>query len=389
MYKCFKVTSLFVLLVALVGCDRVEKVVLLEKVVVPETVNTVNIGFLASGSRVTYPNGAQIAVSEINESGGLLGMPVRLVIEVGIFTPDAAVAAASKMILDDGIIALLGPNRSAHAIPIGTLVQEQKIPMITTTATNPVLTEASDFMFMASFTDEYQGTIIARFAKEELGLTSVAVLTQSGEIYTEGLSEFFITSFTDAGGRIVASRFYEILDTDFTDHLNAIAAMNPEALFIAGWVAELVHIIQQARSFPLRNPDGEPTLLLGTDTWDNPILLDNEDVELDGCFFTGHFFHASDRPRVKAFVEAYQEAYKELPFGGHAVSYDAAKVLFAAIERAGSFDGEAIRTQLASTENYIGPTAIANYNEKRHPTKSVVIFTFKDGEKQFYKQIDP
>lgn len=389
MHKFLTVTSLFVLLVTLVGCERVQKVVVPETVVAPEPINTVKIGFLASGSRVTYPNGAQIAVSEINGSGGLLGMPVRLVTEVGILTPDAAVAAASKMIFDDGIVALLGPNRSAQAIPIGPFVQERRLPMITTTATNPALTEASDFMFMASFTDEYQGAMIARFAREELGLTSVAVLTQSGEIYTEGLSEFFINSFTDAGGRIVASEFYEIKETDFTDHLNAIAAMAPEALFIAGWVAELVHITQQARAFSLRNAVGEPTLLLGTDTWDNPILLNNEDVEIDGCFFTGHFFHASDRPSVKAFVEAYQEAYKELPFGGHAVSYDAAKVLFEAIERAGSFDGEAIRAQLAATENYIGPTTIANYNEKRHPTKSVVIFTIKDGEKQFYKQIDP
>ena len=89
------IVGMLVLTLTFIGCDRVQTVVTPEKVVAPETSDTVKIGFLASGSRVTYPNGGQIAVAEINASGGLLGMPVELVTEVGIPTPDAAVAAAS------------------------------------------------------------------------------------------------------------------------------------------------------------------------------------------------------------------------------------------------------------------------------------------------------
>ena len=371
------------LMVILIGCERVQQVI------GPPQAETVKIGFLASGSRVTYPNGGQIAVAEINAGGGLLGMPVELVTEVGIPTPDAAVAAASKMIRDDGIIALVGPNRSAQAIPIGALAEEYSLPMITTTATNPALTDSSDFVFMAAFTDAYQGAVMAKFAAEELGLTAVALLTQSGEIYSEGISEFFVTNFTAAGGTIAASEFYEITDTDFTEQLTRIAAATPEALFIAGWVQQVGPITQQARNFPLLNAAGEPTLLLGTDTWDNPILLENEDAEIEGSFFSGHFSAATDKPSGKVFVDAYQAAYGELPLGGHAVSYDATKVMLAAIARAGSLEGEAIRAELAATANYIGATDIAGYDANRHPTKSAVIFTITDGEKLFYKQIDP
>ena len=78
-----------------------------------------------------------------------------------------------------------------------------------------------------------------------------------------------------------------------------------------------------------------------------------------------------------------------MPTGGIAVNYDAVKLLFEAIERAGSLAPEAIRDQLSATENYIGATRIGSYDENRHPTKSAVILTIKDGEKQFYKQIDP
>lgn len=113
----FTIVGVLMLILSVVGCDRVQKVVVREDILTSEVGNTVKIGFLASGSRITYPNGAQIAVSEINASGGLFGMPVELIAEVGIHTPDAAVAAASKMILEEGIIALIGPNRSAHAIP--------------------------------------------------------------------------------------------------------------------------------------------------------------------------------------------------------------------------------------------------------------------------------
>ena len=383
------IVGVFALIGTFTGCDRISKVVTPEKGVAPETIDTVKIGFLASGSRVTYPNGAKIAVSEINASGGLLGMPVELVTEVGISTPEAAVEVASRMILDDSVIALVGPNRSAHAIPIGALATEHSLPMITTTATNPTLTDSSNFVFMAAFTDAYQGAVMAKFARTELGLTSVALLTQSGEIYSEGISEFFVTNFTAAGGTIAAREFYEIADTDFAEQLTRIATAAPEALFIAGWVYQIGPITHQARALPLLNAAGEPTLLLGTDTWDNPILLDNADAEIEGSFFSGHFSPATDKPSGKAFVEAYQAAYGELPFGGHAVSYDATQVLLTAIERAGSFEGEAIRDQLAATKDYIGATTIASYDENRHPTKSAVIFTITNGEKQFYKQIDP
>ena len=389
MYKFLALMNLIVLLIIQVGCDRVQKVVVTEDVVVSEVAHTVKIGFLASGSRVTYPNGAKIAVAEINATGGLLGAPIELVTEVGIPTPEAAVEVASRMILDDGVIALVGPNRSAHAIPIGALATEHSLPMITTTATNPTLTDSSNFVFMAAFTDAYQGSVMAKFARAELGLTSVALLTQSGEIYSEGISEFFVTNFTAAGGTIAAREFYEIVDTDFTEQLTRIATAAPEALFIAGWVHQVGPITQHARDLPLLYAAGDPTLLRGTDTWDHPILLENADAEIEGSFFSGHFSTAADKPTGKAFVEAYQAEYGELPLGGHAVSYDATKVMLAAIEKAGNLDGEAIRAQIAATENYIGATDIASYDKNRHPIKSAVIFTIKNGKKQFHKQIDP
>ena len=139
----------------------------------------------------------------------------------------------------------------------------------------------------------------------------------------------------------------------------------------------------------LQNGAGEPTIFLGADSWDSELLFDNGDAEIEGSFFSGHFSPDTDEPTARAFVDTYESIYDSTPTGGVAVSYDAVKLFFAAVERAGSLEPDEIRKQLATTENYIGATTIANYNENRHPTKSAVIFTIKDEEKQFYKQIAP
>ncbi len=349
----------------------------------------VKIGFLVSGDRITYPNGAKIAVDEVNERGGLLGRSVELVTEINIQEAAAAVQAAETMILTDEVIALIGPNRSSHAIEVGAVAQRHNVPMITTAATNPAVTAAGDVVFMAAFTDQFQGRVMAQFAKETLGVNTAAVLTQRGEVYTEGIAEFFTAHFSGFGGGIVAEEFYESGATDFAAQLTPIAAAAPEAVFLSGLPPEVALVTKQARALPLQNAAGEPTLFLGADAWDNPTLLDNEDAAVDGSFFSSHFSPDTDEPNARAFIDAYQALYGIAPTGGDAVSYDAVRLLLEAAERAGSLDADAIRQQLLATEQYAGATRIASYNENRHPTKSAVIMTIENGVKKFYQQVDP
>ncbi len=384
MCKFLILVSLSVLLLIYVGCDSIQKVV------TPEHEPTVKIGFVVAGERVTYPNGAEMAVTEINQRGGLLGTPVELIGHINTEAIlEVSVQIAERLIVEDEIIALIGPNRSSHAVVVGPIAQRHGIPMVTTTATNPNVTNAGDFVFMASFTDSFQGAVMAQFAKADLDLSTAAVITRSGDLYTEGISEFFALNFSKFGGEIVANETYEGNMSDFTAQLTRIAAAKPDALFISGFTLDVALITQQARAILLQNANGEPTIFLGADAWDSSLLFDNEDAEIEGSFFSGHFSPDTDEPTARAFVDTYESIYNSTPTGGVAVSYDAVKLLFAAIERAGSLDPDEIRKQLAATENYIGATTIASYDENRHPTKSAVIFTIKNGEKQFHKQIDP
>ena len=380
----FLAGSLIVLAAICLGCEKIQDGI------VSGTVETVKIGFIVTGDRVPYLNGTQLAVDEINARGGVLGTPAELVSFVNTETSlPLTIRAAEDMILKDEVIAIIGPNRSTHAVAVGPIAQQHAVPMITTAATNPNVTKAGDFVFMASVTDIFQGRVMAQFAIEELDVKTVAILTLSGDVYTEGISEFFSANINNFGGEIVASEFYESGTTDFTGQLMHIAAAKPGALFISSFSGEIAAITQQVRTIPMQNAAGEPTLFLGADTWDNEILLADENAEIEGSFFSTHFSPNTDAPAARAFIDTYESIYESTPTGGVAVSYDAVKLLFEAIERAGSLEAEKIREQLAATENYIGATRIASYDENRHPTKSAVILTIKDGKKQFFKQIDP
>ena len=385
MHKFLALMSLFVLFVTHVGCERGQKIV-----TPTHEQKTLKIGFIVTGDRAPYLNAAQLAVDEMNALGGILGTPVDLVsfINTEALT-QLSVQTTENMILKDKVTAIIGPNRSTHAVAVGPIAQQYGVPMITTAATNPDVTNAGDFVFMASVTDTFQGKVLAQFAITELNITTAAILTLSGDVYTEGISEFFASNFSDFGGEIVANEFYESGTTDFTAQLTRIADAKPDAFFIASFADEIAPITQHARSIPIQNAEGMPTLFLGADTWDNEVLLADEDAEVEGSFFTTHFSPDTDEPTARAFVNTYKSVYESTPTGGVAVSYDAVKLLFEAIERAGSLDPDEIRQQLAATENYIGATRVANYDENRHPTKSAVILTIKNGQKQFYKQIDP
>ena len=351
-------------------------------------VTPVNLGFLVSGVR-TYSNGGMIAVEEANAGGGLLGRPVELIVEENLVDAASAVAVAETMILDDEVAAVIGPNRSVHAIEVGAVAQRHGVPMITTAATNPRVTAAGDLVFMAAFTDQFQGRVMADFAFETLGVTTAAVLTQRGEVYSEGIGEFFVNHFRRLGGTVVVDESYEEDATDFATLLTTVADAAPAVLFMPGPAAEVVLFTAQARALPLLDAAGEPTVFLGADAWDNAALLENEQASVEGSFFSTHFSPDTDEPTSRAFVEAYRARFGIAPTGGDGVSYDAVRLFLQAATRVGSLDADAIRRELQATEQYAGATLISHYDENRHPTKSAVIMTIENGVKKFYQQVDP
>ena len=166
----------------------------------PQTTQAViQIGMNYLGDR--DPNsldGAELAVAQINAAGGVDGMLLELV----SFDNEKNITRSVDMtnaLIDQGVVALIGPEYSSHASTTGPIATAAKIPMISTTATNPSVAASGDFVYMAAFTDSFQGLLMAKFAKQDLGAETAAILTKREDVYSEGLSETFRDNFSLVG----------------------------------------------------------------------------------------------------------------------------------------------------------------------------------------------
>ena len=347
--------------------------------------DAIKIGFIYSSANRSHSlNGAEMAERKLNAEGGVHGTPIK-VIARGNITSNEHAAEIAEALIAEGISAIIGPNLSRYAVPIGEVAQQHEIPMVTTTATNPTVTAAGDFVFMSAFTDDFQGKVMARFAAQDLGAKTAAVLTRSESLYSGGLSQTFIDNFTASGGEVVGAEFYARGDTDFTALLTTIAESAPDVFFLPGFSAEIPLVVEQARTL------GITGILLGGDSWDNAALIANSGAILEGSYFST-FFWADVPPGslskdAHQFIDTYTSIYGIPPDGGAALGYDALRLTVQAIRRAPELTPTEIRDQIAATKNYSGATFISGYNHNRHAAKSAFINRIVDGEARFHKLI--
>src|SRR5687768_17132229 len=225
--------------------------------------------------------GTQMAVDELNASGGLLGKNVRLITEDDQSKAGEAATVARKLISRDKVIALLGEVASSKSLEAAPIAQQNKVPMISPASTNPKVTEVGDYIFRICFIDPFQGTVMSKFALSK-GWKKVAILTDVKQDYSVGLSQFFKEHFTKNGGTIVSEQSYSSGDTDFSAQLTSIRGNAPEAILASGYYTEAGLIAKQARQLGLNAP------LLGGDGWDSPSLVEVAGPAMEGNFFPNH-----------------------------------------------------------------------------------------------------
>ena len=350
--------------------------------------DAIKIGFIYSSANRSHSlNGAELAERKLNAEGGVHGTPIKLIARGNITGDEHAAEIAEALIIEEGVSAIIGPNLSRYAVPIGEVAQAQGIPMVTTTATNPTVTAAGDFVFMSAFTDDFQGKVMAQFATQDLEAKTAAVLTRSGSLYSGGLSQTFIDNFTVSGGEVVVADFYARGDTEFTAQLTAIAETAPDVFFLPGFSAEIPLVVEQARTL------GITGILLGGDSWDNAALIAQSGAVLEGSYFST-FFWADVPPGslgkdAHQFIDTYTSIFGIPPDGGAALGYDALRLTVQAMRRAPELTPTEIRDQIAATKNYSGATFISGYDHNRHAAKSAFINRIVDGEARFHKLIQP
>ena len=350
---------------------------------------TIRVGEFASltGKEAAFGQsshkGTALAIEELNAAGGVLGRQFELLTEDNQSKAGESVTVVRKLISRDGVVAILGEVASGRSLEGAPICQQNKIPMISPASTNPRVTEMGDYIFRVCFIDPFQGTVMAKFAKDRLKLRQVAVLTDVSAPYSAGLAKYFIERFTADGGKIVLEQKFSSGDKDFNAQLTAIKAANPDGIFVPCYYTEAGLIAKQARQLGLTLP------LFGGDGWEAPELMQIGGAAIEGCFLSDHFSHEQDAPLAKQFVEQFRRKYKETPDAMAALGYDSALVLADAMKRAGTTDGAKVREALAATKDFQGVTGRITIDAQRNATKSAVILTIKGGEFHYVETINP
>lgn len=340
-----------------------------------------------TGSEATFGisthQGIELAVKQINSTGGIKGKKVEIVTLDDQGKPEEAATAVTKLITQNKVSAILGEVASSRSLAMAPIAQQYKIPMVTPSSTNPKVTEQGDYIFRVCFIDPFQGTVMARFALENLKIKKVAVLRDVKNDYSVGLANYFSETFKKGGGEIVADQSYSAGDMDFKSQLTSIRAKNPEAIMVPGYYTEVGLIGRQARELGLKVP------LMGGDGWDSPKLKEIGGDALNGSFFSNHYSAEDKSPMVQDFISKFKAAYGVVPDGLAAMGYDAAMVLADAIKRAKSFESADVREMLATTKDYQAVTGKISIDDKRNTVKSAVVLKVDGGDFKYQTTINP
>src|ERR1019366_8485438 len=202
----------------------------------------------------TSHHGVVLAIEEINAAGGVLGRKLELIYEDNQSKSGESATAARKLLSRDKVIALIGEISSGRSLEVAPIAQAAHVPMIAPAATNPKITQTGDYVFRATYIDDFQGAVMAKFAQNDLKARRVAILSSVSNAYSVGLAKIFRDTFTTGGGAVVTEMNYAEGDKDFRAQLTALKAAGVDAVFLPGYYTEAALIARQARDLGLTLP---------------------------------------------------------------------------------------------------------------------------------------
>ena len=352
--------------------------------------DTIKIGEFASltGTEATFGTssheGTLLAIEEINKTGGVLGKKLELLTEDNQSKAGESATVVNKLVSRDNVIAILGEVASSRSLEAAPICQQNKIPMISPSSTNPDVTKTGDYIFRVCFIDKFQAFVLANFATKTLNAKRIAVLTDVKSDYSKGLAKFFVEKFKSNGGEIISELDYNGNDKDFKAQLTNIKAANPDCIFVPGYYTAAALICVQAKQLGITVP------LFGGDGWESEKLTEIGGGAVEGNYFSTHFSPEVATDVSKKFVENYSKRWSgKAPDALAACGYDSALVLADAIKRAGTTDGVKVRDAIAATKDFQAVTGKITINENRDASKSAVILKVEGGKFKYLQTVEP
>jgi len=339
---------------------------------------------------------AEMWLEDVTKAGGIevggTKYPVEIIVEDNESKAESAVKANTKMITQDDVMIIIGPQASSQAVPAGDVANNYETVMISPWSTNPATTTDRPYVFRGCFLDPFQGPVLANFITEEFNFTKAAVLYDVASDYPKGLAEVFKKAWEEkhGAGSVVAYESFTTKDADFSSQLTKIIRSGAEVLFTPQYYNEVPLIVQQAKDLGWKGP------VVGSDSWGSTETAKLCGEACYGQFFSSHYAAANATGATKEFIDRYNAKYGYVPDDVAALTWDALRLAQTAIEGTGKLTGNikkdrvAVRDALAQVKNFEGITGNMTFTEQGDPIKCAVIVKISDkGEYGFYKSVCP
>jgi len=349
--------------------------------------DSIKIGFFAPITGPAAADGAsaqhavELAVKEVNAAGGIKGKKVELIVYDDRLNPQEAVAIANKLIEKDQVIGVVSGSYSGPTRVTAPIFAKAGVPMVAGYAVHPDVTKAGESNFRNGYLGTVEGAAAAELAVKTLKAKRIAVLSMDND-YGRELGDGFKARAEKLGATVVSYQAYKFPgEREFRPFLTRVKEANPDLLFACGYYNEGALITRQAKELGLKVP------IVGTEGMDSPKFLELAGPAAEGLMITTNLDRDDSRPLVQNFLKNYRQAYSIDADMVGASSFDAFKILVAAIEKAGT-DQKAITKALMETRDYNGLTGKISRFIKGEAIKPVQIQVVKEGKFRRHSIID-
>lgn len=328
-------------------------------------------------------NGIKLAAKEINEKGGIDGKKIELIIMDDKGELTEAVTSYNKL-LEENVDLVIGAFTSKPSLAVAETAVNYDLPVITPGGTQEEITQGKENIFRQTFTNSYQGSLLAIFAKDNLKAKTAAILKNNSDDYSTGIAKAFSDKAKELGIEIVAEESYGANDTDFKAQLTSIRKENPDILLLPDYYEKLTLIMPQAREV------GIESTFIGPDGWAGFLqALDKSSYEdVNNSYYNDHFAIDSTEDTVADFVKNYRDEYKEDPISPSALGYDSVYLAKQAIEEAKTTDHKEVTKALKNID-FEGVTGSFKFDENNNPIKSSTMIKIEDGKYKFETVVKP
>jgi branched-chain amino acid transport system substrate-binding protein len=337
-----------------------------------------------SGSTATYGeetfNGIQMALEDLQ---GKDPWTIALQKTDNKSDPQETARDVQQLVTVDGVAAIIGAVASKNTKAGARIANDAEVPMISPGSTATDVTAIGPFVSRVCFIDDFQGEVMARFAVNDLGKKTAALVVDKAQDYCVGLAKSFEETYAKLGGKVVKTANYTTGEADFSVLIDNVAAAKPDCIYIPGYYADVGLLLKQAATKWAGIPK------LGGDGWDSPQLfaLAASPAALADCYMSSHFAPDDSDPVIHAFVERYRKKYDSEPGSMCVLGYDAMLLLHDALARAGSSDGKKLRDAINATKGLKAITGVITLDQNRNPKKDAVILVPVNGRFQFRARV--